>query len=142
MSTPFSMMGRRALVTGASMSIGRAIALGFADHGASVAVRDSTAADARAGLPEAARSTLDDVKSRGRAGRLVDADLAVEGGGRRAFDLAAAGLGGIDVLVVCASIQQRTPFLQVTSASAGSRRRHPMTPKGTPTLRRTPAQRR
>lgn len=116
MSSPFSMTGRRALVTGASMSIGRAIALGFADHGASVAVHYSAAADARAGLPDAARSTLDELRSRGAAGCLVDADLAVEGGGRRAFDLAAAGLGGIDVLVVCASIQQRTPFLQVTSS--------------------------
>jgi NAD(P)-dependent dehydrogenase (short-subunit alcohol dehydrogenase family) len=142
MSTPFSMMGRRALVTGASMSIGRAIALGFADHGASVAVHYSTAAGARSGLPEAARSTLDDVKSRGGLAAWSMRTSPSKAGGRRAFDLAAAGLGGIDVLVVCASIQQRTPFLQVTSASAGSRRRHPMTPKGTPTLRRTPAQRR
>lgn len=115
MSKWFSMAGKRALVTGASMSIGRSIALGFADHGAAVAVHYSAAADARAGLPDAARATLDEVRSRGVDGCLVEADLAQEGGGRRAFELAAAGLGAVDVLVVCASIEIRTPFAQVTT---------------------------
>ena len=41
----FSMRGRRALVTGGSLSIGRAIALTFADAGADVAVHQSLAAD-------------------------------------------------------------------------------------------------
>lgn len=115
MSKWFSMAGRRALVTGASMSIGRSIALGFADHGASVAVHHSAAADATAGLPDAARATVDEVRARGVDACLVEADLAVEGSGHRAVDLAVAGLGGVDVLVVCASIQIRTPFGQVTA---------------------------
>ena len=110
----FPMAGRRALITGASMSIGRSIALGFADHGASVAVHHSADADAKAGLPDAAQSTLDEVRMRGVDGCLVEADLAVEGSGRRAVELAIERLGAIDVLVVCASIQFRTPFLQVT----------------------------
>ena len=116
MSQWFSMAGRRALVTGASMSIGHSIALGFADHGAAVAVHHSAAADAKAGLPDAGRRTVDEVRARGVDACLVEADLESEGGARRAFDLASAGLGGIDVLVVCASIQFRTPFSQVTSA--------------------------
>ena len=115
MSKWFSMAGRKALITGASMSIGRSIALGFADHGASVAVHYSADADARMGLPHAARATLDEVKKRGVDGCLVEADLGVDGGGRRAVDLSIEGLGQIDVLVVCASIQQRTPFLHLTS---------------------------
>ena len=119
MSKWFSMTGRKALVTGASMSIGRSIALGFADHGASIALHYSEAADARAGLPDAARATLDEVRARGVDGCLVEVDLAVEGGGRRAVELATAGLGAIDVLVVCASIQVRTPFLQVTPEEIG-----------------------
>jgi NAD(P)-dependent dehydrogenase (short-subunit alcohol dehydrogenase family) len=114
MSKWFSMAGKKALVTGASMSIGRSIALGFADHGASVAIHYSEAADAKAGLPDAARATLDEARARGVDGCLVEADLAVEGGGRRAVELATTGLGAIDVLVICASIQIRTPFLQVT----------------------------
>jgi len=116
MSQWFSMAGRRALVTGASMSIGRSIALGFADHGASIAVHHCAAADARAGLPDAGGATVEEVRARGVDACLVEADLELDGGGRRAFDLASAGLGGIDVLVVCASIQIRTPFSQVTSA--------------------------
>lgn len=116
MSKWFSMAGRRALITGASMSIGRSIALGFADHGASVAIHHSSAADAKAGLPDAARITLEEMRSRGVSGCVVDADLALEGGGRDAFEQALAAFGGIDVLVVCASIQIRTPFDRVTAA--------------------------
>lgn len=115
MSKWFSMGGKKALITGASMSIGRCIALGFADHGASVAVHHSAEADARMGLPDAARATLDAVKMRGVDGCLVEADLGVDGGGRRAVEAAISALGRIDVLVVCASIQQRTPFLQLTT---------------------------
>ena len=111
----FSMAGRNALITGASMSIGRSIALGFADHGASIAVHYSADADARMGLPDAAHETLGAVRQRGVGGCLVEADLAVDGGGRRAVELAIEGLGRIDVLVVCASVQQRTPFLQLTA---------------------------
>jgi len=112
----FSMEGRTALITGASMSIGRSIALGFADHGARVAIHYSAAADAAAGLPDAAHSTADEVRARGVEACLVDEDLLREGGGRRAFETAAAQCGAIDVLVVCASIQFRTPFAAVTSA--------------------------
>ena len=115
MSKWFSMAGRRALVTGASMSIGRSIALGFADHGAAVAVHYSAGADARIGMADAAQSTLDAVRARGVDGCLVEADIEAEGGGRRAVEGAIAGLGAVDVLVVCASIQFRTPFLEVTT---------------------------
>jgi NAD(P)-dependent dehydrogenase (short-subunit alcohol dehydrogenase family) len=110
----FSMKGRRALVTGASMSIGRSVALAFADHGASVALHHASAVDAKLGLPDAAATTLDEVRARGATACLVDADLADDGGARHAYDGAVAGLGGVDVLVVCASIQLRTPFLEVT----------------------------
>jgi len=116
MSKWFSMAGKRALITGASMSIGRSIALGFADHGASIAIHYAKAADAKAGLPGAAQATLDEVRSRGVDACLVDTDLGIEGGGRRAVELAIERLGGIDVLVVCASIQIRQPFGEVTAA--------------------------
>jgi len=112
----FSMKGRRALVTGASMSIGRSLAVAFADHGAAVALHHSTLADARAGLPDAAREALAEVERRGVEACLVDGDLAEVGSGTRVVERAIAALGGIDVLVVCASIQVRTPFLDVTAA--------------------------
>jgi NAD(P)-dependent dehydrogenase (short-subunit alcohol dehydrogenase family) len=113
MSKWFSMTGRRALVTGASLSIGRSIALGLADHGAAVAIHYSAAADQAFGRPEAAQETLAGVESRGVSACVVEADLAQEGAGRQAVTAASTGLGGVDILVVCASVQTRTPFLDV-----------------------------
>jgi NAD(P)-dependent dehydrogenase (short-subunit alcohol dehydrogenase family) len=114
MSEWFSMAGRRALITGASLSIGRSLALGFADHSAAVALHYSAAADTAFGQPDAARHALEAVKSRGVDACLVEADLAHAGAGRAIVAKAIDGLGGVDVLVVCASIQSRTPFLKVT----------------------------
>lgn len=114
MSMGFSMAGRRALITGASLSIGRSLALGFADHGAAIAVHYSAAADSAFGQPNAAQQTLAEVKARGVQACLVEADLGQEGAARQAVAAAANELGGVDVLVVCASVQTRTPFLEVT----------------------------
>jgi len=115
MANWFSMAGRRALVTGASLSIGRSLALGFADHGADIAIHYSAAADAAFGQPDAARETHAAVTARGVRACLVESDLARQGAGRETVAAATAGLGGIDILVVCASVQSRTPFLAITS---------------------------
>jgi glucose 1-dehydrogenase len=111
----FSMKRRNALITGASMSIGRCLALGFAEHGASIAVHYSAVADANLGLPDAARATADEVRSHGVEACLVEAELLREGSGIEIVQRASAALGSVDILVVCASVQSRTPFLQVTS---------------------------
>jgi len=110
----FSMTGRRALVTGGSVSIGRSIALAFADAGADVAIHYSTAADAAFGKPGAAEETAALVRERGRRAAIIEADFAVAGEARRTVEAAVAALGGVDVLVVCASIQYRVPFDDVT----------------------------
>ncbi len=111
----FSMKGRNCLVTGGSVSIGRAIALGFAEHGASVAIHHSAAADVAFGVPDAARDTVAAIRAFGVAGHAVEADLADPQGARRAFEGAVAALGRIDVLVVCASVQQREEFAEISS---------------------------
>jgi NAD(P)-dependent dehydrogenase (short-subunit alcohol dehydrogenase family) len=110
----FSMAGRRALVTGGSVSIGRSIALAFADAGADVAIHYSAPADAAFGKPDAARETAALIRERGRRATIVEADFARAGDARRTVEDAAAELGGVDVLVVCASIQYRVPFEEVT----------------------------
>jgi len=93
----FDMAGRRALVTGGSVSIGRAIAIAFAEAGADLAIHYAPEADRAFGLPDAARETAAEVEA------------------RRTVAEAEKALGVVDVLVVCASIQYRTPFAAVTS---------------------------
>jgi len=101
----FELAGRKALVTGASRGIGEAIALGLARFGADVAV---TARD---------------------VARLAAISAAIEGLGRRAVPLAmdarevpsvrsgvaeaAAALGGLDLLVVNAGMEEVCPSLEV-----------------------------
>jgi NAD(P)-dependent dehydrogenase (short-subunit alcohol dehydrogenase family) len=111
----FSMVGRRALVTGGSVSIGRSIALAFADAGADVALHHAAAADAAFGKPDAAEETAGLIRARGRRSAVIEADFEIAGEARRTVAAASHALGGVDVLVVCASIQYRTPFEEVTA---------------------------
>jgi NAD(P)-dependent dehydrogenase (short-subunit alcohol dehydrogenase family) len=108
----FSMAGRRALVTGGSVSIGRSIALAFADAGADVAIHHAASADAAFGKPDAAQELADIIRERGRRATIIEADFAIAGEARRVVE--AAATAGVDVLVVCASIQYRVPFDAVT----------------------------
>lgn len=111
------MRGRNCLITGASLSIGRALALAFAQHGAAaIAVHHSAAADIAFGLPDAAQDTVGRIRAFGVTAHSVEADLGQPDGPRRAFDQAIEQLGSIDVLVVCASIQTRVAFANVTAA--------------------------
>jgi len=87
---------KRALVTGASSGIGRAIALAFAAAGAAVAVggRDETRV----------RSTVAEIERAG--GRAVAAigDVADEADARRVVETAPENFGGLDVVVNNAGI--------------------------------------
>jgi glucose 1-dehydrogenase len=116
MSKIFSMHGRRCLITGASVSIGRAIALGFAEHGARLAVHYAAAADAAFGLPNAANDTVAAIQALGAEAHAVEADLADADGPLRAFNGAVAALGGVDVLVLCASVQTRFDLADISTA--------------------------
>jgi NAD(P)-dependent dehydrogenase (short-subunit alcohol dehydrogenase family) len=109
------MHGRRALVTGGSLSIGRAIVMAFADAGADVAIHFSPAADAGLGHPDAAHEVAKLLAERGVRHALIEGDFAIAGEGTRTFTAAEDALGGIDVLVLCASTQQRTAFADVTA---------------------------
>ncbi len=114
MDQRFSMAGRTALITGGSLSIGRALALAFAENGADVAIHYAAAADAAYGFPDAAAETAQECSGRGAKAVTIDVDLVDPGAGRRVVEQAIARLGQVDILVVGASIQYRGGFETIT----------------------------
>ncbi len=111
----FSMVGRRALVTGGSVSIGREIALAFAEAGADVAVQYARQADIAFGQSDAAAELIGAIEGKGGRAMAIEADFAVAGEAARCVGAAREAFGGVDVLVVCASVQYREPFLEMTA---------------------------
>jgi NAD(P)-dependent dehydrogenase (short-subunit alcohol dehydrogenase family) len=99
------MAGRAVLVTGASRGIGRAVAQAFAADGDRVAVhhRDN------AGLAEDLRAALP-----GDGHLVVSGDVADPEAVRAFVDRAAAGLGGLDVVVNNAAVFPPHPILEVS----------------------------
>jgi 3-oxoacyl-[acyl-carrier protein] reductase len=83
--------GKRALVTGSSSGIGRAIALGLAGEGVAVVVHGRDAGRAK----EAA----DAIASAGGRAAVALGDLGDDTGAQHVADAAAAAFGGIDILV-------------------------------------------
>ena len=87
----FRLDGRKALVTGASRGIGRAIAVSYAAAGADVAI----SARDEAKLAEVAA----EIEAHGRKAVIVPADVLDGDAVRAAVDAAALALDGIDILV-------------------------------------------
>lgn len=91
--------GKRAIVTGPNRSIGRAIAMLFAEEGADAA---------------GAQETLALVERIGRRGVALGADFSDRAEISHFFDQATAFLGGIDILVNCAAGYDTTAFLDLS----------------------------
>jgi 3-oxoacyl-[acyl-carrier protein] reductase len=89
------LVGKTALVTGASMGIGRAIAKGLAAEGVQVAV-----VARRTHLLEELASEIE--RGQGPRPLLIVHDIMARDAAPRLRDAALAGLGHIDILVNCA----------------------------------------
>lgn len=98
---PFSLEGRRALVTGASRGLGQAIALALADAGADVVCTATTA--------ERCASTAETIREKGRQSWQLGADLSDRVSVQRLGDEADARAGRIDILVNNAGTIRRHP---------------------------------
>ena len=103
-ASSFSLAGKRALVTGASRGLGRAIAVGLAASGADVVCASSK--------PGGAEETLAAVRATGREGWSVVADIADRGAVLAMADDAERQAGGIDVLVNNAGTIRRSPAVE------------------------------
>ena len=101
----FSLRQRRALVTGSSRGIGAAIAVGLAEAGADVMIHCAGRTDAAEAM--AARCAKLGVKS-----GVVQADLGAAEGAGIAVERTVALLGGVDILVLNASYQQKHHWLE------------------------------
>jgi glucose 1-dehydrogenase/3-oxoacyl-[acyl-carrier protein] reductase len=99
--------GKRALVTGAAIGIGRGIATELARQGAWVALH--YAYDTEPG-PQAAA----EIVAMGGHATAILADLSEVAACRRAVDEAVAFLGGLDILINNAGVTERASFLEIT----------------------------
>ncbi len=91
------LLGKRALVTGASRGIGAAIALALASKGADVAITYERSAERAAEL-------VRQIQESGRRALAIQADSADPAAVKRSVSQAVEGLGGLDILVNNAGI--------------------------------------
>lgn len=96
--------GRYALITGASRGIGRAIAVRFAQEGATVAINFNGSQSA---AEETLRQTQEASRSAGKPHMIVQADVGDEHAISRMFDEVLGTWGHLDILVNNAGIQSQ-----------------------------------
>jgi NAD(P)-dependent dehydrogenase (short-subunit alcohol dehydrogenase family) len=106
---PLPLSGRAALVTGAAIRVGRAIALELARAGADVAVHYRSS-------KQEAESAAEEIRALGRRSVAIPAELASPEDCRRVVRDAVAAFGSLDFLVHSASNFRRAPLAETTEA--------------------------
>ena len=107
--TQHLLAGQKALVTGASSGIGKAIALALGEAGADVIV-NYVSGDA------AAQAVVDEIRALGRDAHAVRCDVSDEAQVRSMFRAMFERMGTVDILVNNAGLQQDAPFHELTLA--------------------------
>jgi glucose 1-dehydrogenase len=107
--------GKNVLVTGGSSGIGQAIAVRFAEYGANVAINYLTTPDEARDTEDQVQACVHRVRQEGVRDVLVQGDVSNEDDVVRMVGDAAAGLGGLDVLINNAGIQISKPSDELTS---------------------------
>ncbi len=103
MSFPlFDLAGRRALVTGSSQGIGYALALGLAEHGASVVINGRNASKASA--------AAETIRAKGFHALSAAFDVTDAAAARDGIAYIESEIGPIDILINNAGMQFRTPL--------------------------------
>jgi pteridine reductase len=99
--------GRVALVTGAGIRVGQALAVALGEHGMRVAVHYNSS-------DTGARETARRIQDAGGSAALFGGDLTKAGAPERLVEQVVRELGALDVLVNSAAIMRRTPFGEIT----------------------------
>jgi NAD(P)-dependent dehydrogenase (short-subunit alcohol dehydrogenase family) len=101
----YSLKGKVAIVTGGSRGIGRAIALGFAEAGADVAVASRTSADLE--------KVVKEIEAKGRRALAVQTNIAVKSEVDNMVAKTLDKFGTIDILVNNAAINVMRPLVDL-----------------------------
>ena len=102
--------GRKALITGGDSGMGRAAAIAFAREGADVAINYHPGEEADA------QEVIELIKREGRKAIAIPGDITNEVFCTQLVTDAVAGLGGLDILVSNAALQQTQPsILDITT---------------------------
>ena len=103
------LLGQKALVTGASSGIGRAIAVSLGDAGADVVINYVSG-------EEKAQALADEIRAKGSRAMAIRADVSDEAQVSAMFRQMIEEFGTIDILVNNAGLQQDAPFHELTLA--------------------------
>lgn len=106
--TMFSLLGKKALVTGASRGLGQAMAIGLAQNGADVAITSRTV--------KSLTETAQQIRALGRQVVEVELDVCETATIEPALVKAFETLGGLDILVNNAGYEEVRPSLDVDEA--------------------------